>query len=477
MDGCILIKRSKISPAFVAGAAIFACACTRVQEDGPALDTGGPAFVQDTGAEITIDVPYFDTPKEVTATKDAQETVSAAKEQCGNLLDDDLDGLVDEEGCHPTPNLRTDLQWLDLGVVDFPETVKGPAATRTFGAPAKNTAMVVYAEDLTKAENKAALWAETLVTPAGIEVLSPGQWANSYNRAFVGLGHATLLVGMAPQISVVAGPWQVGFTRAYELPLQYKGSPYKGTIHLGVVQRPPLAPNAMGTLDLDVYCVGGSPMPCAELAKSPQWQKIVARVNSIWADAHIQLGNVELIDISGDDGVKLKYLDNVNSAGPDNEFNQVYAATGKLRPKSTAATLVLVAGLLEKGMPVAAGLSQLAGLPGVPGARASGLAVVFDEKQWADALKLGPDVSYAADIWGIIIAHELGHFMGLWHTDEADGSLHDPIDDTPPCDKKAEVLEPDVCPVQAKYLMFWRPKGATVTEGQQKVVRLSPALR
>jgi hypothetical protein len=31
--------------------------------------------------------------------------------------------------------------------------------------------------------------------------------------------------------------------------------------------------------------------------------------------------------------------------------------------------------------------------------------------------------------------------------------------------------------VQSKYLMFWSPKGATLTAGQSKVARLSPTLR
>ncbi len=450
--------------------------CNRVQEDGPALDSGVVAFVPDTGAEITIDVPYFDTPKETKVTKEVEDTAAGVKEQCGNKLDDDLDGYIDEEACYPSPNLRPDLVWLDLGLVETTNT-PGPAPKRVFGAAAKNAGMLVYAEDMTDNAAKALLWAETLVTPAGVEVLTPGQWETSYNRSFVGLGNTSALVGMAPQISVVAGPWQVGVTRAYENPKNYKGTPFPGWIHLGVMQRPPIAENAVATLDLDVYCVGGAPMPCAELGKSAQWQKILKRIKDTWADSQIVLGNVELVDITGDDGIKFKYLDNVGSGGADNEWNQVYAATGKLRPKSTAATLVLVSGLMDKGIPVAAGLSQLAGAPGFPGARVSGLAVAFDEKQWADAVALGPDTPYAGDVWGLIIAHEIGHFLGLWHTDEADGALHDLIDDTPQCGKKLDVLLPEDCPVQAKYLMFWKPKGGTVTQGQRKVVRLSPALR
>lgn len=38
-----------------------------------------------------------------------------------------------------------------------------------------------------------------------------------------------------------------------------------------------------------------------------------------------------------------------------------------------------------------------------------------------------------ADITAYIVAHEIGHYLGLYHTTEAEGTQFDPLDDTPQC--------------------------------------------
>lgn len=470
----------RVRPCAVAVALVLAlgagtlASCTRV-DDSTDPDSSSPSDAGADGSDAIVDVPYFDTPKDSKADADgAAETAPPAKELCGNNLDEDGDGLIDEAACYPAPNLRADQVWTDLGTVDL-ANVAGPAPLRTFGAAVKNQGILAVARDISP--SKGYVWAETLVSPSGLQVLSAGGWMTSANRGYVGLGQSTLLVGMAPQISVVAGPWSLGFTRAATTPPSYKGTPLAGRLHLGVVSRPELPVNQVGKLDLDVFCVGGVPMPCAELAKSAPWQKIVARIDAVWKAAGLQLGEVTLIDLGGDEGVKFKYLDNVFAGDSTNELNLVYAATGKLRPQSAAATLVLVAGIQDNGVIAAAGLSQLGGVAGYAGQRLGGLAIGINDEQWKLALSQPADSTYAGDVWGLVISHEIGHFLGLWHTDENDGSLHDPIDDTPLCDKAGEILTPAACPVQSKYLMFWSPKGGTVTAGQSKVVRLSPALR
>lgn len=102
-----------------------------------------------------------------------------------------------------------------------------------------------------------------------------------------------------------------------------------------------------------------------------------------------------------------------------------------------------------------------------------------------------------ADITAYIVAHEIGHYLGLYHTTEAEGTQFDPLDDTPQCPCQscassrrqcADSSSPPSTPHQmgvaectasaqcggGDNLMFWLlDDGAAgkVTSEQQKVMR------
>lgn len=115
------------------------------------------------------------------------------------------------------------------------------------------------------------------------------------------------------------------------------------------------------------------------------------------------------------------------------------------------------------------GLSS--GLPGPPalhGTMASGVVV--------STRTLGDE--RANKRLGRLWAHELGHFLGLYHTTENDGVAADPLSDTPFCGAGL-TSNPAACP-DADNLMFptniVRSPGL-LSEGQRSVLRTSPLLR
>ena len=70
----------------------------------------------------------------------------------------------------------------------------------------------------------------------------------------------------------------------------------------------------------------------------------------------------------------------------------------------------------------------------------------------------------------VTCAHEVGHYLGLYHTSEHDGGAHDPIADTPEC-----ASGDGACP-DGDNVMFWTGGGARrlFTAGQGAVMRRHP---
>lgn len=456
--------------------ALMVAACGPANEAVSGLDAG-LARTPDAAADAKLDAKT-DAKADTGATTDAKtdakssDTGPIIAESCSNLTDDNGDGRIDE-GCYPGPNLRADQQWLDLGLV---QVGANGAPTKTFNVPNKNTGVLLVGRDVGADPYDHYVWADDLISPLNLPILTPSEWVYSYNRAYPGIGGATALIGMSPSVSVVAGLWKFGFVRTDTQPSLYAGKSSPTWLHYGVLARGDVPSPKPVTLDLDVYLADGVPTTATIFAASPQWLQVRARVEQIWKPAGLKLGVVNVYDIPGDDGKKFHFIDNVLAGDSSNELAQVYQTTGKLHPKSTAATLVITAALTDNKAPIAAGLSQLAGVPGLAGSRMSGMAIVIDPQQWQQVAKLGKTATTAGDIWGVVLAHEIGHFLGLWHTDEADGKLHDLMDDTPQCEKTGK-LTPEACQSQSKFLMFWSPKGSTVSGEQALVVRRSPSLR
>jgi hypothetical protein len=81
----------------------------------------------------------------------------------------------------------------------------------------------------------------------------------------------------------------------------------------------------------------------------------------------------------------------------------------------------------------------------------------------------------AAEDTGLLLAHEIGHFLGLRHTTD-DGGATDPIADTPEC-AAGTVFEE--CADYTNVMFPFFPLGGdhVLTEGQARVLRANPFLR
>ncbi len=114
-----------------------------------------------------------------------------------------------------------------------------------------------------------------------------------------------------------------------------------------------------------------------------------------------------------------------------------------------------------------------AGLPGpaaLHGTQASG--VVFTSEFLGDEVWGGDDDVDGNEYTANVFAHEVGHYLGLFHTSEQFGNGHDPIDDTPECSGGSF---PNNCD-DANNLMFPYAgiDNRELTEGQSWVLQVNP---
>lgn len=71
----------------------------------------------------------------------------------------------------------------------------------------------------------------------------------------------------------------------------------------------------------------------------------------------------------------------------------------------------------------------------------------------------------------LTLAHEIGHYLGLYHPSESDGTMHDPLSDTGECgtqydtDDDGIVSGPECRGINTEYLMFWTDDTEYLTSG------------
>lgn len=171
--------------------------------------------------------------------------------------------------------------------------------------------------------------------------------------------------------------------------------------------------------------------------------------------------NMQSSDINLDDGSAVGIVDDVL---------RKTVANGAARPNSVHVLLVRRIGGSDNPTFDPAGYSM--GLPG-PYAHDRGTAGVLVSTE----LYTGGNDLLDADGLASSLAHEIGHFLGLYHTSERNGTKDDPITDTPSCDSEFSCTDDF-----RRNLMtssFWLQGGPPsfrnrFTEGQGKVMRGHP---
>jgi len=178
-----------------------------------------------------------------------------------------------------------------------------------------------------------------------------------------------------------------------------------------------------GTLNLNLYFTGAQGWTASSVQNNADFTTMMDRVKEIYTQVGVSLGNVTYSDIPAEFQV-IESLD-----GPDADLMRMFAESEGSDPQNLNVFFVdELSGGPFGGFGVILGIAG--GIPGpplLPGTPRSGVAI---------AIKPVPNVPAEKDT---TMAHEMGHFLGLFHTAEQSfggfiPAVYDPLPDTPETD-------------------------------------------
>lgn len=234
-------------------------------------------------------------------------------------------------------------------------------------------------------------------------------------------------------------------------------------------------PPRAGALPLTLWFTSNAYLDAATAQTDPDFQAAVARMQDIYLSANIDLSPITYRDIAE----PAASLYTIADLGTATEGQIITESFGGEQP--SGANIVFVEQFLTEDGDSLYGVS--AGLPGPPpsnGSTTLGVLVGLDIHYYEEG---GMDVVEMAATMG----HELGHYLGLYHVSEADGSSHDPLADTPECTiasdtDGSESLSAEECgEAIGSYMMFWTSAYGVydqdrISTGQEWVLQRNPAI-
>lgn len=392
------------------------------------------------------------------------EPPSAPAWQCasfGSLATPDSSEFV-------TAGLPADLTLLDLGVH---ETTCGFSDSIAFELPvgATSATLVLFGNE------GAFTFPGGLTDPAGTEVigfdpLAPiglielnllGALANvqsSANRVFPRGAKSAVLIPNNDSVDLLPGTWTLdlgSWSAVFDAAGEAVPVGLDSAVHAFVLVR--TEPVETATLDVALHFTGSGALTASSAPTTEQVVDALDALDDALEPNGITIGNISYTDLPDGFNTPLELAE--GSCLESAASRTLMQTPTPSRPDALNVFFVPDFTCNASGTqpfdlgPALAGIAN--GLPGVPFSTSEGVFV---------------STRYMVDtpaLWTKVVAHEIAHQLGLFHTTELSGTIFDPIADTPegPIDN----------------LMFWDPSvfpdGFVLSPEQGRVLRNNPLVR
>jgi hypothetical protein len=270
-------------------------------------------------------------------------------------------------------------------------------------------------------------------------------------------GGGAVLFPNAPRVPLVAGRYQLTW-----------GSTETTNVRFGVLQKRQSGVIQSASLPIVFWFSRNQFLNAQSARTSPKFQEAVVGLIEILAGAGITAGPFTYQDIPGPRAAEFAVIDD------DDELGALFEVANNSNER--ALHFFMTEQIIYAGASTILGISG--GIPGPsahPGFVHGGVALALSF--------LDGDVGIFAET----MAHEGGHFLGLFHTSERGGTTHDPLLDTPECptdrDQNGDgrVSGPE-CGLEGGMdnLMFWATAPVPqrkLTNDQRFVLLRNPTVR
>jgi len=275
------------------------------------------------------------------------------------------------------------------------------------------------------------------------------------NRIASGERAHSILVPNTPAVELVPGVYSFriyAFMQGGSV-FQPEFSPAVGQAEVSaVIKRSPTGPPKFGVINMNLHFTGAGGFNASNAPTNSRLKSALKTFATIYASAGIGIGKLTYRDIDE----SYQVVDGFSGAG--NDFETIAKLTAGNPP---GINLIFVRELIAASGPgfgIILGISG--GIPGPTGIQGTGRSAVFISTESPE----GPGAS-ENDLIGATMAHETGHFLGLFHSSElgfGTQQLHDHLVDTPEND--------------LNNLMYYNSTsgGTELTESQAFVLRNNP---